>query len=204
METIIKTSSDNPDFRRIFINTFCDEPSFKFMLPNDIRRKNDVAWLVDMKLKSFNNHYHTYTTKGIVKGFSWWIPPNSFPNVSTLSALKNGYWKAPFKFGISSFKRMVSFSNQETKILQKYISEPYWVLDVIATDPNYQRTGLGGQLMKPVFDLSDRQSIPCFVLTHNVRNVGFYQKYGFKLVIEEPLMGLNTPIAYGLERIPNS
>jgi hypothetical protein len=40
------------------------------------------------------------------------------------------------------------------------------------------------------------------VLTHNPRNVGFYRKYGFELVVEEPLAGAGSPVAFGLTRPP--
>jgi len=95
---------------------------------------------------------------------------------------------------------MLEFSAQESRLLQKYFEQPWWILDVIATDPQHRRSGLGGALMAPVFERSRAEGVPCFVLTHNPRNVGFCLKYGFKLVIEERLIGPGTPVAYGLER----
>jgi ribosomal protein S18 acetylase RimI-like enzyme len=72
-------------------------------------------------------------------------------------------------------------------------------LDVIAVDPAAQRSGLGGKLMAPVFVRADAQHQPCFVLTHNRRNVGFYEKYGFRLVLDE-LLGKSGVSAYALVR----
>lgn len=204
MNPIIETPADHPEYRRIFVEAFSHEPSFRFMLPDDPSRKKQVAWLVDKKLKLMGDSFHTLSTPGIVKGFAWWIPPLKKPPVSLLSQLKVGYWKAPFLFGWTSFMRMYQFGAQEGRILQKYLNEPYWILDVIATDPSHQRSGLGGALMNPIFEKSKAERVPCFVLTHNARNVGFYQKYGFKRVIEEPVMGPGSPIAYGLERSPEA
>lgn len=70
MHTIIKTASDCPEYRRIFVDTFSDEPSFKFMLPNDHTRKKHVNWIVDKKIKLFGSAYHTLTTQGQIKGFA--------------------------------------------------------------------------------------------------------------------------------------
>jgi GNAT superfamily N-acetyltransferase len=203
MNSIIETTPDHPEYRKIFVDTFSDEPSFKFMLPDNESRKRHVAWLVDKKIQLLGKAFYTLSTADQVKGFAWWIPPSNMPDNNLFSQLKVGYWQAPFKFGLSSFLRMYHFGNQENRILQKYINAPYWILDVIATDPSHQRTGLGGALMQPVFEKSKKDGIPCFVLTHNARNVGFYQKYGFRLVIEEPVMGIGSPVAYGLERASN-
>jgi ribosomal protein S18 acetylase RimI-like enzyme len=204
MTEIIETVADLPEYRRIFVDAFSEEPSFRFMLPDEETRKANVAWLVDKKLSLLGRSFHALSTAGEKRGFAWWIPPGRNAPVNLLSQLKVGYWKAPFQFGPQGFLRMYRFGKQESRILRKYLSEPYWVLDVIATDPAHQRSGLGGALMAPIFEKSKAENIPCFVLTHNPRNVRFYEKYGFKKVIEEPVMGPGTPLAYGLERRPGA
>lgn len=202
MSTVIETAADHPDYRRIFVATFANEPSFRFMLPDERTREKHVAWLVDKKLALNGRSFHTLSTRDPIKGFSWWIPPGKVPHHSLRTQLKAGYWKGPLKFGMTSFRRMLRFGTQESRILKKVSERPHWILDVIATDPAYQRSGIGGALMKPIFEKAHHEGVPCFVLTHNPRNVGFYQKYGFKLTIEEPVDGPGSPIAYGLERAP--
>ncbi len=200
MSLVIESKPDLPEFRKIFMDTFSDEPSFRFMLPNDRTRKSHVGWMYDKKLTLLKDSYYTLSATDPSKGFAWWIPPGKRPNHGVLEQMKAGYWQAPFRFGLRNFMRAVMFGNQESKILAHYLKNPHWILDVIAVAPTNQRSGLGGALMYPIFEKSKRDNIPCFVLTHNPRNVRFYEKYGFILKIQEPVMGPNTPVAYGLER----
>lgn len=204
MKPTIESKPDRPEFRKIFIDTFSGEPSFRFMLPDEQTRKSHVGWMYDKKLALLKDSYYTLSTPDPVQGFSWWIPPGKKPNHGGLEQLKVGYWQAPFRFGWRIFMRALAFGSQESRILKPYFENPYWILDVIAVDPSAQRSGLGGALMHPIFERSRHEKIPCFVLTHNPRNVGFYEKYGFKLKIQEPLMGPDTPVAYGLERPHNT
>ena len=197
---VVETSPDQPAFRRIFVQTFSKEPSFEFMLRDARTRNRGVAWLCDMKLRSRKASYFTLATTTAVRGFAWWLPPTRAPARGLFEQLRAGYWQAPFRLGLGGFERMLQFGTQEARLLEKYLVTPHWILDVIATDPTAQRSGIGGALMQPVFERSARDGIPCFVLTHNPRNVGFYEKYGFRLVIEEPLGKAGTPVAYGLER----
>ncbi len=112
--------------------------------------------------------------------------------------MRQGYWQGPFRFG-RHFSKMLAFGAQEGRLLAPY-RQTHWVLDVIAADPKAQRIGVGGALMQPIFERAQREGRPCFVLTHNPRNVRFYEKYGFRLVIDEPVLGPESPHAYGLER----
>ncbi|MBL9037635.1 MAG: GNAT family N-acetyltransferase [Archangium sp.] len=201
--SIVETAADHPEHRRIFVDTFSDEPSFRFMLPNDDTRKKHVAWLVQLKLKLFGGAYVSLSTPGVPRGFAWWLPPGKKPQHGVAAQLAGGYWQAPFRLGVRSFDRLLRFGSQESRLLRPYVETPHWILDVIATDPSHQRSGLGGALMQPVFERSERDGTPCFVLTHNARNVGFYEKYGFRRVLEEPVMGPGSPVAFGLVRAPS-
>ena len=62
-------------------------------------------------------------------------------------------------------------------------ARPYWYLTYIATDPRYQGTGIGGELLAPMLDLADRQRLPVFLECSNARNIPFYRAHGFEPVV---------------------
>lgn len=178
----------------IFVERFSNEPSFKYMFPTDTERK--TRWIAKIKFNLLKEKYQFFTEfdGGKVKGFACWLPPNA-GTAKILEQLLAGHLFSPFFVGLSSFSKMIFFSNQENEILKRYHN--HWILDVIAVSQHYERQGIGGILMSQVQKKSLKTLTPCFVLTHNPRNVEFYQKYGFKLVVEEPTAKNIT--AYGLE-----
>lgn len=71
------------------------------------------------------------------------------------------------------------------KIKSRYPPNSLYYLEIAAVRPDKQGMGVGGSLMRWVVDrLGDS---PCFLECTNEKNVGFYEKYGFRLVEEKKL-----------------
>jgi ribosomal protein S18 acetylase RimI-like enzyme len=60
-----------------------------------------------------------------------------------------------------------------------------YYLEIAAVHPDSQGLGVGGKLMRAINEqLGDS---PCFLECTNVKNVPFYEKYGFQMVQEREL-----------------
>jgi predicted N-acetyltransferase YhbS len=66
----------------------------------------------------------------------------------------------------------------------QYAPEPHWYLAMLGVDPRWQRQGLGEALMRPVFELADRDSTPCYLEAPTLDNVRYYERRGFRVVAE--------------------
>ena len=184
---------------KIFADLFSDEPMYQYIFPDPKTRKEYLTWCAFRKFKVMQNYSRAFLTEGEVHGYSWWIPSTQNPGASILQFLMAGFAMAPFKMGPGAFKRMIACSDHEKQFLKGVLNTPHWVLDVIATSSTVQRQGLGGKLLSPGFEEADRMKLPVYVLTHNPRNVGFYEKYGFKLDRTEKMAGTDLT-AYGLRK----
>lgn len=69
--------------------------------------------------------------------------------------------------------------------LQDRFGKQIWYIEVIAVDPNRQGFGLGGKIMKAV--LKQIGSYPVALECTDRSNVGFYEKFGFRVVLEAEL-----------------
>jgi len=58
---------------------------------------------------------------------------------------------------------------------------PYWYLQLLATHPDWQRQGLGAELMQVVFDQADPQGVQCYLETERPELVAYYRRYGFEV-----------------------
>ena len=57
--------------------------------------------------------------------------------------------------------------------------EPHWYLQLLATHPDWQRSGLGTALMDAMFERADEQGLMCHLETETFVNVGYYGRHGF-------------------------
>lgn len=57
---------------------------------------------------------------------------------------------------------------------------PHWTLELIAVDPRAQGKGIGRDLMDFHLSVCDRQELPAFLVSSNVRNLAFYERLGFE------------------------
>ncbi len=59
--------------------------------------------------------------------------------------------------------------------------ESHWYLQLLATHPDWQRQGLGAELMAVMFERADGEGLPCYLETETVENVAYYRRHGFEV-----------------------
>ena len=63
--------------------------------------------------------------------------------------------------------------------------EPHWYLRLLGVDSGLQGRGLGGLILAYGLARADESGHPCFLETFAERNVPFYLRHGFQLVLDE-------------------
>jgi ribosomal protein S18 acetylase RimI-like enzyme len=59
--------------------------------------------------------------------------------------------------------------------------EEHWYLQLLAAHPDWQRQGLGAELMAVQFERADSEGLPCYLETQTPQNVPYYRHYGFEV-----------------------
>jgi len=73
--------------------------------------------------------------------------------------------------------------------------EPHWYLAFVGVEPGRHGQGIGSRLLRPVVDLADQTSTPCYLETPAAATLPFYHRAGFEVVSEErPIPGLDVPV----------
>jgi len=71
----------------------------------------------------------------------------------------------------------------------------------IGVDPAFQGRGFTGALIKPILQRLDRERLPCYLDTHDPKNISLYEKYGFEVVEESKIPETNIHLyAYAMLR----
>ena len=114
------------------------------------------------------------TSDGVA--FAKWTPPGR-PEAEVEDEPRNDpAWR------LSRFMAYGTFSEANTP------SEPHWYLNMLATHPDWQRTGFGAALMGEVFAIADAEGLGCYLETETEENVAYYRRHGFKVRTEWDLM----------------
>ncbi|MBU0596347.1 GNAT family N-acetyltransferase, partial [Candidatus Bipolaricaulota bacterium] len=68
----------------------------------------------------------------------------------------------------------------------------HWYLMALGVAPGRQGRGIGARLLSPILRRASDEGLPCYLETQTERNVTFYGKLGFEVLLEErePVGGL--------------
>ncbi|MGI9615479.1 MAG: GNAT family N-acetyltransferase [Acidimicrobiales bacterium] len=80
--------------------------------------------------------------------------------------------------------------------------EPHWYLQMLATHPDWQRQGLGADLMAVMFERADSEGLSCYLETETPENVAYYRHYGFEVRTEWDVPP-DGPHMWGMLRPPS-
>jgi ribosomal protein S18 acetylase RimI-like enzyme len=83
------------------------------------------------------------------------------------------------------------------------IDGPHARLEFYGVDPAAQGSGVGSRLMAAGHATIDATGERCYLETFTTKNVAFYEKRGYRVVIEGTVPGTETPV-WGLVRDPRA
>ena len=182
------------------VRAFWDDPLIEYVVPDERARAKGLPWFFGLA----TNYAHRYggtlhTTAGGAQGAALWLPPGE-TITSPVRMLRLGLYKAPFKLGFGGLMRFMSVLNHMEHLHKRDISPEHWYLMVLGVDPERQGQGVGGSLIAPIMERADRDQLPCYLETMKERNVTFYQKHGFEVVVDDTFK--NGPRYWTMRREP--
>ena len=83
------------------------------------------------------------------------------------------------------------------------IDGPHARLEFYGVDPAAQGSGIGSRLMATGHATIDANGERCYLETFTTKNVAFYEKRGYRVVIDGVVPGTHTPV-WGLVRDPRA
>ena len=170
---------------QVLAEAFQDDPVYRFIIPDDARRERDLPWLFRRVVQYSLLYGDTYTTP-TVEGAASWLPPGG-TKLTLGRLIRTGLPAIPLRFGWAAFRRMedvVAYGDERHKECAQL---PHWYLWAIGVKTSSRGKGIGGLLMQPVLTSASAAGVPCYLETHNERNVPFYLKHGFSVVSESKI-----------------
>jgi len=180
---------------------FYDDPLMTWILPREQRRARPLTWFMTAASKYASKFGEPFTTAERVDGAALWLPPGD-EKVTTGRMVRTGMLAAPLRMGFGPFMRFMKAMDVFEKLHERDAPERHWYLMVLGVDPPRQGQGVGGSLIAPILARADAEGLPCYLETLKTRNLGFYRKHGFEVVVEDDLP--SGPHFWTMKRAPRA
>lgn len=172
----------------VLARAFFDDPMTMYMLPDESQRRAILPSFMQAGATICMQHGEVYTTPGDVLGGACWLPPGE-TEVTEDRLAEAGAMEVLGAMGDEAAGRFGALMAQLGELHELAVPAQHWYLLILGVDPPRQGQGIGGALIEPVLRRADAASLPCYLETMKPRNVTFYRKHGFEVVVEDDLAG---------------
>ncbi len=184
----------------VLARSFFDDPLWTWIEPDDERRRQMLPWFMTMSTRYGQLLGEQYTTQGPVMGVATWAPPGVTDDLDP-DGTRTGFNQAPARMGEEALRRFAAMLEHQAAARRQAMPQPFWYLPTLGVDPPCQRQGVGSALLAPVLQRADADGLSCYLETEKARNVAFYEKHGFQVVVEDVNPGGGPPW-WGMRRLP--
>jgi GNAT superfamily N-acetyltransferase len=172
------------DASQVLARAFFDDPMMTYIMPDDAQRKGILPLFMQAGTRICLPHGECYTTPGSIHGSANWLPPGK-TEVDEATLASAGAVEVLGSMGEAAAGRFGSLMEKLGELHHAAVPPEHWYLLILGVDPPRQGQGLGGTLIEPILRRADAERRACYLETMKPRNVTFYQKHGFEVVVED-------------------
>lgn len=171
-------TTDKSRVINILTESFNDNQSVIYIIKQDSNRHHRIQALMNYSYKlcsKFGNVYVNESNNGCALVM--------FADKKK-TTIKSILWDIQFvikSIGIGNIKKALQ---REATIKKGHPSTPFTYLWFIGTDTSEQGKGIGTALMKQIISDSEKQHRPIYLETSTIKNIPWYQKFGFQIYRE--------------------
>jgi ribosomal protein S18 acetylase RimI-like enzyme len=200
-EILRLADSQIPAAEATFARAFHDDPLMVYTIPDPAERARLLPDVYARMIRFGTLAGEVYATAGALEGAAVWLPPNAKWTREHLEA--SGMHQISTVIGDEAYQRYREVVGREWQARERDMTAACWYLFLLGVEPSCQRRGLGGALMHPVLERAHAGSYACYLETENQRNVAFYLKQGFELIVNGEEAGTSGVRFWTFRRIPS-
>lgn len=189
MDVIPLTDDRIGDAGRALARALFDDPLHAYVYPDldERRAKGPEHFAVLARAATM---FGEPTTTPDVAGAALCMPPGGDLNAERAQAA--GFPRLWQLLGPDGIGRLVPVLDHVQGLAQAAVPGDNWYVMAIGVAPEHQSRGIGAGLLQPMIARADAGGAPCYLESFNERNVPFYLRLGFEVVVHdrEPSSGL--------------
>jgi GNAT superfamily N-acetyltransferase len=179
---------------------FQDDPLMVHAIPDSGERARLLPDVYARMIRFGTLAGEVYAPSSTLEGVALWLPPNAKWTRENIEA--SGMHQLPAIIGDDAYQRYRDVVGPEWRARERDMVGSCWYLFLLGVDPARQRRGLGGGLMRPGIDSADAEQVQCYLETENERNVPFYLKQGFDMIVKGEQAGTSGVRFWTFRRMP--
>jgi len=199
-EIVRLADSQIPAAGATLARAFHDDPLMIYAIPDAAERTRLLPDVYARMIRFGTLTGEVYVTAGTLEGVALWLPPNVKWTRENIEA--SGMHETPAVIGNDAYQRYRDVVGREWQARERDMPTACWYLFLLGVEPRSQRRGLGGALMRPILIRSDSEQVACYLETENARNVAFYLKHGFELIVNGEEAGTSGVRFWTFSRTP--
>lgn len=180
MEIRTVTPADGPAVSRALSGAFYDDPVFRWIYPDDDRRRAVISPAFDLFGEAIGRHGVSHVA-GDGVGAALWVPPGE-------KVVDDDQAEA---FGVA----LLALSPEDADRLRTcfevmegaHPSEPTWYLNLLGVVPEHQGEGIGSAMLRRALERTDEAGEPAYLEATSEDNRRLYERFGFRAVGALPL-----------------
>ena len=179
---------------------FFDDPMILYLFPDEAQRSKLLPSFMQVGVRLCQPFEDVHTTAGEVHGAACWLPPGH-SELTDEGMAQAGALDLFERMGEEATEKFGAMMGQLGEIHAEKMTLPHWYLLLLGVDPPQQGQGRGSDLVAPILRRADTEGLPCYLETMTERNVSFYRKHGFEVVVEDDIAG-DGPHFWTMRRDP--
>ncbi|MGA7871462.1 MAG: GNAT family N-acetyltransferase [Candidatus Binatus sp.] len=179
---------------------FHDDPLMRYAIPGPADRERLLPGVYARMIRFGMLAGEVYATAGALEGVALWLPPDAKWSRENIEA--SGMHETATLIGDDAYRRYREVVGREWQARERDMTGSCWYLFILGVEPSRQRRGLGGALMRPILERADAAQLACYLETENQRNVAFYLKHGFDMIVNGEEAGMSGVRFWTFRRTP--
>jgi ribosomal protein S18 acetylase RimI-like enzyme len=198
MPTIaVLPKGDVPEAAALFARAFDADRIARLVSPDPEQRRRFQERGGRAQIERAMPYRHVFGAyeDSVLRGIAVWLPPG----VAVRGAVRPPLTALPRVVRAVRQPGAMRFVRERQKGLKQAQATPGWHLAFLATDPDFQRRGIGRRLMEHVLVRADTDGTRVWLETSDPVNVPLYEKFGF-LPVAEARGGPGLPTSWVMVR----
>lgn len=163
---------------RVLARAFQKGPIYVQFLPDEKQRRKKLPVLFGTLIKYTFKYGEVTATSKNLEGVMCCLPSES-GDMTLWRMFRCGGWRIPLK-GLKFMRRLNEVNDILNKLHEKHAPFPHTHLLHIGVEPDLQRRGYGGKLLRHLIAELDAHRRPCYLETAKPENVPLYEHFGFE------------------------
>ena len=173
--------ADLPCASAVLARAFHEYPTFRRLLPDAGARRRKLARVMRFFIGCGLLRGEALAPSSKLEGIVVWFRASDLS--FGLGALaRAGLFGTLLALGPETAVRFVRLGAAKRQHRGPLLDGGEWFLDVLGVDPAQERKGFARRLIEPGLARADEEGRACFLETSEPRNVGLYERFGFRLV----------------------